>query len=420
MDREPEMKDLCSLESNRLLSVEEALDGIETTILPLAGQEKTAINEASGRILAQAVYSSINIPYDRNAAMDGYALRSSDIVPGQPFSLRLAGSSWAGRPFDGQLQAGECIRIFTGAVVPPMADSVVMQEEAVAEGQNILFPANTGARQNIREAGEDIKPGSLLVAEGKKLTPMDIALLASAGIYEIDVKRRLRIAYFSTGDELIALGQPPESGKIYDSNRYGLSGLLKDPSYSIADLGRIADNKSVLESCLLEASKDFDVIITTGGVSVGEADYMRELLEQLGQVHFWKIAIKPGKPLVFGMINRCYYFGLPGNPVSVFVTFQQIVEPALRRLSGARPARRLRIKATCTSRLRKAAGRQEFQRGILTQGPDGEFFVASSGGQGSHRLEPLSRSHCYIVLPADCQGVQPGDTVLVEPFSLYL
>jgi molybdopterin molybdotransferase len=414
------MKDPCSLESSPLLSVEEARDKIAAAMEPPAGREKVSLNEALGRILSQAVYSHIDIPYDRNAAMDGYAFSSRDIVSEQPFSLRLAGSSWAGRPFTGQLQAGECVRIFTGAVVPPAADSIVMQELVVAEGQTILFPANTGARQNIREAGEDVKQGGLLLAEGKKLTAMDIALLAAAGIYEIDVKRRLRIAYFSTGDELTGLGSPLEPGKIYDSNRFSLSGLLKDPAYSIADLGRIADNRDCLEACLCEASKDFDVIITTGGVSVGEADYMKGLLAQLGRVDLWKVAIKPGKPLAFGIINQCYYFGLPGNPVSVFVTFHQMVEPALRRLSGTQPGKRLRIKAVCTSRLKKAPGRQEFQRGILTQGPDGDYFVAASGAQGSHRLEPLSRSQCYIVLPADCRGVQPGETVLVEPFGLYL
>lgn len=414
------MKDRCSLEPNPLLSVEEARESIAAAVEPVAGREKVFLTDALGRILSQAVYSPIAIPYDRNAAMDGYAFSSRDIVPGQPFSLRLAGCSWAGRLFTGQLQAGECIRIFTGAVVPPAADSVVMQEVAVAEGQNILFPADTAARQNIREAGEDVEQGGLLVTEGKKLTAMDIALLAAAGIVEVDVKRRLRIAYFSTGDELTGLGSPLESGKIYDSNRYGLGGLLKDPAYSTADLGRIPDSRDRLAACLIEAARSFDVLITTGGVSVGEADYMKELLAELGRVHLWKVAIKPGKPLAFGMIDRCCYFGLPGNPVSVFVTFHQLVEPALRRLSGAQPGQRLRIKAVCTSGLKKAPGRQEFQRGILAQNADGDYFVSAAEGQGSHRLEPMSRSQCYIVLPADCRGVEPGETVLVEPFGLFL
>jgi molybdopterin molybdotransferase len=414
------MKDRCSLEPNPLLSVEEARESIAAAVEPVAGREKVFLTDALGRILSQTVYSPIAIPYDRNAAMDGYAFSSRDTVPGQPFSLRLAGCSWAGRPFTGQLQAGECIRIFTGAVVPPAADSVVMQEVAAAEGQNILFPADTAARQNIREAGEDVKQGGLLAAEGKKLTAMDIALLAAAGIAEVDVKRRLRIAYFSTGDELTGLGRPLESGKIYDSNRYGLGGLLQDPAYSTADLGRIPDSRDRLAACLIEAARNFDVLITTGGVSVGEADYMKELLAELGRVDLWKVAIKPGKPLAFGMIERCCYFGLPGNPVSVFVTFHQLVEPALRRLSGGQPGQRLRIKAVCTSGLKKAPGRQEFQRGILVQNADGDYFVSAVEGQGSHRLEPMSRSQCYIVLPADCRGVQPGETVLVEPFGLFL
>lgn len=414
------MKDLCSLDPSPLLSIEAALERMAGSIQAVAEEEKIVLKKALGRVLSRSIYSPVNLPYDRNSAMDGYALSSNDIKSDRPFSLRLAGSSWAGKPFQGQLQAGECIRIFTGAVVPSPADSIVMQELAAAEGQIIHFPANIKIHQHIREAGEDIKQNDLLVAEAKKLTAMDLALLAAAGVYDVTVKRRIKIAYFSTGDELTAIGQPLESGKIYDSNRYSLSGLLTAPCFSVADLGNIPDDLNLLESRLLEASKDYDVIITTGGASVGEADFIKEILEHCGTVNFWKIAIKPGKPLAFGTINQCIFFGLPGNPVSVFVTFQLIVEPALMRLSGTRPSQRLRLKATCTSRLKKEAGRQEYQRGILTQDGHGGFFVASSGHQGSHILSSLSQSQCYIVLPADCQGVQPGETVTVEPLSEFI
>jgi molybdopterin molybdotransferase len=295
-----------------------------------------------------------------------------------------------------------------------------MQESVQVQGQTIHFPADTRAQQNIRQIGEDVKQDACLIAEPKKLTAVDLGLLASAGIGEVTVKRRLKIAYFSTGDELTPLDQPLEPGKIYDSNRTMLGGLLVDPSYCVADLGVIPDNKQLLEDSLVEASKNYDVIITTGGASVGEADYVKEILQKSGEVNFWKLAIKPGKPLAFGKIGQCYFFGLPGNPVAVVVTFHQMVAPALRQLSGARFAKPLRFAATCTSVLKKAPGRQEYQRGILSQDERGEFFVASAGQQGSNILSSMSQSGCYIILPEECNGVQAGDRVTVEPFTLFI
>jgi molybdopterin molybdotransferase len=414
------MIDACSQESRPLLSIDDALARVKTAVTPVSSTEKVSLTNALGRVLAEPVYSPINIPHDRNAAMDGYAFASEDRVDGQAFTLVLAGTSWAGRPFQGQLQAGQCVRIFTGAVVPKEADSVVMQEQVQVEGQTIHFPADTRARQNIREIGEDVRQGVCLIAEPKKLTAVDLGLLASAGIGEVTVTRRLKIAYFSTGDELTPINQPLAPGKIYDSNRAMLGGLLADPGYSVVDLGVIPDNRQLLEDSFIEASKNHDVIITTGGASVGEADYVKEILQKSGEVNFWKIAIKPGKPLAFGRIGDCYFFGLPGNPVAVVVTFQQIVAPALRQLSGAPFVKPLRFAAICTTALKKAPGRQEFQRGILSQNEHGEFFVASAGRQGSNILSSMSQSGCYIVLPADCSSVQAGEKVTVEPFSLFI
>ena len=414
------MIDACSHEFKPLLSIEDALDRIKTAVHPVTDTEKLSLNNALGRVLAESVYSPINIPYDRNAAMDGYAFASCDRVDGQVFTLSLAGTSWAGRPFEGALQPGQCIRIFTGAVVPKEADSVIMQEQVQVRQQTIHFPIDTRALQNIREIGEDVKQGACLIAQPKKLTAVDLGLLASAGIDRVTVKRQLKIAYFSTGDELTALGEPLESGKIYDSNRMMLGGLLADPCYSVVDLGVIPDNKQLLEDSFIEASKNVDVIITTGGASVGEADYVKEILQSCGEVNFWKIAIKPGKPLAFGKIGSCHFFGLPGNPVAVVVTFQQIVAPALRQLSGAPSSKPLRFTATCTTALKKSPGRQEYQRGILSQDDCGEFFVVSAGRQGSNILSSMSQSGCYIVLPKECNGIQAGDKVTVEPFSLLI
>ncbi len=414
------MIDPCSQESRPLLSIDDALDKIKAAVDPVSGTEKLSLNNALGRVLAESVYSPINIPHDRNAAMDGYAFASGDRVDGQVFTLSLAGTSWAGRPFQGQLQAAQCVRIFTGAVVPEQADSVIMQEQVQAQDQTIHFPADTRILQNIREIGEDVKQGACLIAQPKKLTAVDLGLLASAGVDQVTVKRRLKIAFFATGDELTALGQPLAPGKIYDSNRAMLGGLLVDPCYSVADLGVIPDNKQLLEDGFIEASKNHDVIITTGGASVGEADYVKEILHSCGAVNFWKIAIKPGKPLAFGKIGGCYFFGLPGNPVAVVVTFQQVVAPALRQLSGAPLVKPLRLTATCTTALKKSPGRQEYQRGILSQDENGELRVASAGQQGSNILSSMSRSSCYIVLSEACSGVQAGDKVTVEVFSLLI
>jgi molybdopterin molybdotransferase len=277
--------------------------------------------------------------------------------------------------------------------VPAAADSVIMQEQVQADGHNIHFPAHTASGKNIREIGEDIKQGGLLLTHPKKLTAIDLGLLASAGIAELSVKRPVKIAFFSTGDELTALVQPLESGKIYDSNRYLLSGLLADPNYQITDLGVIADNKQLLEECVVAAAKQHDVIISTGGASVGDADYVKEILEHCGEIDFWKIAIKPGKPLAFGKIGDCYFFGLPGNPVAVVVTFQHIIAPALKQLSGAPTSTPLQLTATCTTALKKSP---------------------SSGRQGSNILSSMSRANCYIILATECAGIVPGDKVRVQ------
>ena len=349
------MMDLCSQEAKPLLTIDAALARIKAAIYSVSGSQKVTLKNALGRVLSESVYSPINSPSDRNAAMDGYAFSSKDIPIDQPFTLSLVGTSWAGRPFQGCLQAGQCIRIFTGAVLPSEADSVVMQEQVQANGQTVQFPANTSSGQHIREVGEDIKQGSLLCAHPKRLNAIDLGLLASAGIDELSVKRPVKIAFFSTGDELTTLGRPLEPGKIYDSNRYLLSGLLTDACYSVTDMGVIADNKELLEDSFISAAKNHDVIISTGGASVGEADYVKEILDRCGAVNFWKIAIKPGKPLAFGKIGSCYFFGLPGNPVAVIVTFQQIVAPALKQLSGAPASKSLQLTATCTVRAKKIA-----------------------------------------------------------------
>ena len=408
------MIDLCSKKSSPMLSIEDALARIKNTIHPLKISETVLLKNALGRILSEAVYAPINSPNETNSAMDGYAFSSAEITKGREFSLNLIGTSWAGRPFKGVLQAGQCIRVFTGAVVPSEADSIIMHEHVESDGQWIHFPIDTIGGQHIREVGEDMQQGSLLFASPKKLNAIDLGLLASAGVCEVSVSRPVKIAFFSTGDELTELGKPLFSGQIYDSNRYALHGLLNDINYIATDMGVIGDDKQLLEESFIEAAKNNDVIITTGGVSVGEADYVKEILSRCGEVNFWKIAIKPGKPLAFGKIGDCYFFGLPGNPVAVIVTFQYIVSPALKHLLGATETKTIKLAAICTSTLKKAPGRQEYQRGILTQDAAGNFFVASSGKQGSNIMKSLSEANCYIVLPVACEGIQAGERVMID------
>jgi len=415
------MIDACSIETGGLISIEHALQQIAGTVVPINTCERVVLKSALGRVLSASVYASINIPPDQNSAMDGYAFSSTDIRPNQPFSLSLAGTSWAGAPYSEILKPGECIRIFTGGVIPEGADSVIMQEHIQADNTLIIFPESTQPHKHIRDIGCDTRKDALLLSANKKLTAIDIGLLASAGIYDVQVYRKLNIAFLSTGDELSPIGQMLQPGQIYDSNRYALNALVDDNTINITDLGVMGDDKSALEESLVAASKTHDVLISRGGASVGDADYIKEILDKCGEVSFWKIAIKPGKPLAFGKINHCYFWGLPGNPVSVITTFQKIVSPALRQLSGEQSAKKtLQIQATCRTALNKSQGRQEYQRGILTQDKSGEFFVASAGKQDSNIMSALSAANCYIVLAVECNGVAVGEKVTVEPFALLI
>jgi molybdopterin molybdotransferase len=401
-------------EKKPLLSVNEAKQRIYNAILPLVASEILPLKNAFGRILAKTVFSPINLPIACNSAMDGYAFSSEFFAE----KLTCVGVSWAGKPFANELKSGECVRIFTGAVLPENTDSVVMQENVTVDRSQITFSTDIKLKENVREIGEDVKISDVLCEAGKTLSAIDLGLLASAGVEKVTVIRKVKIAYFSTGDELVGLGENLEIGKIYDSNRYSLHGLLQNPCYEIFDGGVIADNKEILKNTLQEAAKNFDVIITTGGASVGDADFVKEALDELGEVNFWKMAMKPGKPLAFGKIGVCYFFGLPGNPVAVTTTFDVIIKSALARLSGANFSKPFEIRAICASELKKSRGRQEFQRGILRQDNTGKFHVFTTGNQGSHILSSASSANCYIVLDADCTGVEIGEFVRVMPFSL--
>jgi molybdopterin molybdotransferase len=412
--------EICYPPTAKLLTVSEARQKITQAIESITDVEHIHIADGLHRILAETVLSTINIPPQRNAAMDGYAFSSADIIRNQPFTLKVVGTSWAGKPFIGSAENNQCVRIFTGAMVPDFADSVIAQEQVIRQNNEITLPADTLIGKNIRAAGSDVKESETLITAPKKLSAIDLSLLAAAGMSRIGVKRQLKIGFFSTGDELTSVGEALKPGQIYDSNRYMLAALLTDPNHDVSDLGVIKDDAKLLENTLSTAAESFDVLISTGGASVGDADFVKQILEKIGQINFWKLAIKPGKPLAFGKIKNCWFFGLPGNPVAVLVTYQQFVRPALQQLSGLQPSKPLQLQARCKTVLRKTPGRQEYQRGILNQTSAGELTVIATGGQDSHQLKTTSLANCFIVLANECNGVGIGDIVIVEPFDTYI
>lgn len=411
------MTNLCDTNITTLLSAEQALLNMFRAIQAIEEQETIDLSCAQGRILAKTINSPIDIPSERNSAMDGYAFSSKDIVPNQSFTLRMTGTSWAGKPFNQPVEQTQCVRIFTGAVVPDFADSVIAQEQVIVNGEQITFPDDAQPFKNIRAIGSDVTKQDTLILAPKKLGPSDVGLLAAAGIAKISVYRQLKIGFFSTGDELVGIGQTRQSGQIYDSNRYLLAAMLTDSKHSVTDLGVIRDDPQLLEHTLIKAAGKFDVLISTGGASVGDADFVKQILDKCGHVNFWKLAIKPGKPLAFGKIKNCWFFGLPGNPIAVLVTYQQFVKPALLQLAGSLPSQPLQLRARCEAALRKSPGRQEYQRGVLCQIAPNEFTVKPAGQQDSHQLKVASLANCFIVLDKECSGVKPGEMVTVEPFE---
>ena len=386
------------------------------SLSPLAGIERVSLTRALGRALAEEVFAPYDLPPFPNSAMDGYALRHRDIEPYGKAGLEVIGTSFAGRPYPDAIESGQCVRIFTGAAMPRGADSVVMQEHVRRDASHIRLTRPVQPQVNVRPAGDEIQAGGRLLEQGRRLRAADVGVLASAGFSEVSVVRKLRVAFFSTGDELRPVAEPLDFGQIHDSNRYTLHGLLHDPAIEAIDLGLVSDDPVELKRVLLDASVQADAIISSGGVSVGDADFVTGALAELGRVEFWKVAVKPGKPFAFGRIGQSWFFGLPGNPVAVMVIYLQLVRPALLRLMGAEPCPPLRLPATCRSSLKKSPGRMEFQRGLFASDGQGGLAVTGCPAQGSHQLLGLSQANCFIVLPAESVGVQAGDNVVIEPF----
>ena len=398
------------------LRVDKAIEAIRACLPPLEATEKIAIRGALGRVLAEDIVPSIDVPAHDNSAMDGYALRFSDLKPGDT-ALVEVGTAFAGRVFERRVGAGECVRVMTGAVMPSGTDTVVIQEVARKEGNRVMVPAGQKKAQNVRYAGEDLKAGSAVLRRGRQMSPADLGLVASLGIGEVAVKRKLKVAFFATGDELASIGAPLKEGEVYDSNRYTLYGMLARLGVELADLGVVRDDPRLLEDAFRKASASSDVVITTGGVSVGEADFTRELMAKLGEVLFWKIAMRPGRPMAFGRIGNAFLFGLPGNPVAVMVTFYQFVRDALLHLSGRTDDYAIPLlKAKAAAPLRKVPGRTEYQRGVLFR-EVGEWQVRTTGQQGSGVLRSMTEANCFIVLEHARGKVEAGELVSVQLFD---
>ena len=410
------------------LPVDEARRLIAQRVRPVAATEKVAVRAALDRVLAEDIVSPINVPAYDNSAMDGYALRGADLPPDAgsgPVTLKVIGAAYAGRPFEQTTAPGECVRIMTGAAMPPGCDTVLPQELAAAIGESGVTIAHGTIRAgaNRRFAGEDLKAGGVALARGKILRPADLGLVASLGIAEVAVRRRLRVAFFSTGDELRSLGDTLDTGCVYDSNRYTLFGMLTRLGCEIVDLGIVRDDPAALEAALRGACRDADAIITSGGVSEGAADHTRDIMALLGDVAFWKLAMRPGRPLAFGEVRTAdgaaWLFGLPGNPVAVMVSFYMFARPALLRMMGVdeRHAMLQTMRARATEAIRKRPGRTEYQRGIVSTGADGGAQVRLTGAQGSGILSSMTEANCIVVLRHEQANVAVGETVDIILFD---
>jgi molybdopterin molybdotransferase len=399
-----------------LIPLDDALQQMLDRLTPVTEVETLPLQQAFGRVTAQAIASPIDVPGFDNSAMDGYGVRLADLASGK--ALPVAGKIFAGQPLQGEWPTGTCVRIMTGAPVPAQCEAVIMQEQADIHDDGVLFTAPVKAGQNIRRCGEDIRQGATAIEAGVRLSAAELPMLASLGIGEVPVLRRLRVALFSTGDELQLPGTPLQPGQIYDSNRLTVHLMLEQLGCEVINLGIVRDSPEALRATFLEADSRADVTLSSGGVSVGEADYTKQILDELGEIGFWKLAIKPGKPFAFGRLRNSWFCGLPGNPVSAAVTFYQLVIPLLARLCGQHtPALPPRLKVRAAQALKKSPGRLDFQRGVLSTGADGLPEVASTGHQGSHIFSSFSQGNCFIILERERGNVEPGELVEVQPFN---
>lgn len=407
----------CDVLPKDVLTVEEAQEHILSTIHAVTTSEMVELKHAYGRILTEDLQADFNVPPHCNSSMDGYAFAYQSLETSS--NLRQIGTSWAGRSYLGTVELGECVRIMTGACLPAGTDTVVMQENIIKQGEQITIQVPPQLGENARYPGDDLKQGEIILKAGRKLTAADLGLIASLGRPTVKVLRKPRIAFLSTGDELKPAGSPLAWGEIYDTNRYTLQALLQNLPVEILDFGIIPDQAEAVEQAFKQAQTEADLLITSGGVSVGDADFVTSSLKKLGEVSFWKMAMKPGKPLAYGKLGTCLFFGLPGNPVSVMATFLLFVRPAILQLCGDSVSQPNTYPAITLSPLKKAPGRKDYQRGIYQQTAEG-YQVTSTGKQESHMLRSMSQANCFIVLEREWGDLETGSTVNILPFDRLL
>jgi molybdopterin molybdotransferase len=401
------------------LSADAVGEFLARLVEPVAETEEVGVLHALGRVLAQDLVSPISVPPHDNSAMDGYAFDGAQLAAGAPLELEVAGTALAGKAWQGQAGRGQCVKIMTGAIMPAGLDTVVPQEftQVAGEGRVRIPPGILRAGDNRRLKGEDLAEGRPALAAGERLGPAACGLIASLGIASVRVTRRLRVAYFSTGDEILSLGEAPREGAVYDSNRYTVHGMLARLDCEVIDLGVVRDEPRLLEQAFRDAAARADAIVTSGGVSVGEADFTKAMMKQLGDVAFWRIAMRPGRPMAVGRIGSAVLFGLPGNPVAVMVTFLAFVRPALLRMMGAHAAPPPLLQARSAEPMRKKPGRTEYQRGIVSRAADGALEVRTTGNQGSGVLSSMVQANGLIVLHHAQGNVAAGDAVDVMMFE---
>ena len=409
-----------------LMPVAIALQRMREQVSAVSETKTVALRDSLGHVLSTDLVSPIQVPAYTNSAMDGYAINSADLPVGDAeTTLKILGTAWAGKPVDTMVKRGDAVRIMTGGMLPQGADTVVIQEHVQVIGQSgdesIVIDGTTTPGRNVRHAGEDINTGDVVLSGGTLIHPAELGLIASLGIDTLTVKRRLRVAFFSTGDELRALethaGKALGPGEIFDSNRHTLFALLSRLGVELIDLGIVADTEEATHAAILEASEKADLVITSGGVSAGQADFVSKSIAKLGDLTFWKLAMRPGRPLPCGVVNGCRFFGLPGNPVAVMVTFYEFVQPTIKAMMGCTDNDPQLFNVKSGESIRKVAGRIEYQRGILEMSPDGIQTVRTTGKQGAGRLSSMCLANCLIVLPVECDGVSAGDMVQVRPFT---
>ncbi len=419
-EREPSCLD--PQESNELMPVAEARERLRQRLSVVQGTETLALEHALGRVLAQDLVSPVDVPSDTNSAMDGFAVNAKDLPSeGQEQRLEIVGESWAGRPWSGTLGAGQAVAVATGALMPAGSDTVVIVEHTQRTDDSLLIGDDTQAGANVRLAGEDLRRGEAVFADGTVIKPPEVSQLASLGFADVLVRRKLKVAVFSTGDELVSLrdqgAQALERGQIFDSNRYTLCAMLERLGVEVIDLGVVPDNAEATQQVFKRAAACADTVISSGGASVSDADHVSRTLGELGEVTFWRLAMRPGRPLVCGDVGGALFFGLPGNPVAVMVTFYQFVQPALLHMMGCRVTEPLLFSVRSAAALRKIPGRVEYQRGILSQAEDGQLTVCTTGKQGAGRISSMTRANCFIVLHEQQQSISAGDYVDVQPFD---